>query len=62
MGLSDSNIKGYLIATFVGAVGGGLLALFTSKTLPKIMSQVMSNMMKNMMPQMGEGSCNPEEM
>ena len=47
MNLSDSNIKGYLIATFAGAVGGGLLALYTTKAFPKMMSQVMSNMIKN---------------
>ena len=62
MNLSDSNIRGYLITTVAGAVGGGLLVLFTTKAFPKMMSQVISNVMKNMMSQMGEGSCNPEEM
>lgn len=62
MNFSDSHIKGYLIATFAGAVGGGLLTLVTTKALPKIMSQVMSSMMKNMMSRISEGSCQPEEM
>ena len=66
MKMLDSHMKGYLIAACVGAAGGALLALFTTKAFPKMMSQVMSNMMKNMMKNMisqrGGGSCTPEDM
>ena len=62
MGSSESPVKGYLYAAIIGAVGAGLLALFTTKAIPKMTSQMMSNMMKNMMSRMKEGSGNPEEM
>ena len=62
MDSSKSPVKGYLYTAIVGAVGGGLLALFTTRAIPKMTSQMMSNMMKNMMSRMKEGSGNPEEM
>ena len=52
MGSSESPVKGYLYAAIIGAVGAGLLALFTTKAIPKMTSQMMSNMMKNMMSRM----------
>jgi hypothetical protein len=58
MDSSKSPVKGYLYTAIVGAVGGGLLALFTTRAIPKMTSQMMSNMMSRMK----EGSGNPEEM
>jgi CheY-specific phosphatase CheX len=58
----NPNARGYLLATFVGAIGGGLIVGLAIGVIPKIMSRMMSGMMKNMIAQMGEGSCEPDEM
>jgi cytidine deaminase len=57
-----SSRKGYIIATILGAVGGGLIVALATRAIPKIMSQMMAGMMQNMMVQMKEEGCNPAEM
>ena len=57
-----SSYKGYIIATVLGAVGGGLIVLLATRAIPKIMSQMMAGMMQNMMARMKEEGCNPAEM
>ena len=57
-----SSYKGYIIATILGAVGGGLIVVLATKAVPRIMSQMMADMMQNMMAQMQEEGCNPAEM
>ena len=57
-----SSYRGYIIATILGAVGGGLIVALVTKAVPKIMSQMMASMMQNMMAQMKEEGCNPAEM
>ena len=57
-----SSYKGYIIATILGAVGGGLIVVLATKAIPKIMSQMMAGMMQNMMARMKEEGCNPAEM
>jgi CheY-specific phosphatase CheX len=59
---SISNYRGYIIATILGAVGGGLIVALLTRAIPKIMSQMMAGMMQNMMAQMNEEGCNPAEM
>lgn len=54
--------RGYLLAGFLGAIGGSLITVLATKAIPKIMSQMMSGMMKSMMDQMGEGCADPAEM
>ena len=56
------DLRGYGVATLLGAVGGGLLVALATKAIPKIMSQMMSGMMKTMMAQMKTRGCNPAEM
>lgn len=51
-------MRGYLLATLIGAIGGGVLTIAVTKAIPKIMLRTM----QNMMVQMQNGSCNPEEM
>lgn len=52
-----SNAKGYVLAAFLGAVGGGLLVAIMTKAVPRIMS----GMMQNMMGQMRKNGFNPGE-
>ena len=55
---NDSNIKKYMLAFGLGAVGGGILIAWATKSMPKMMSR----MMQNMMAQMQEEGCSPKEM
>ena len=61
MDREDSQLKGYLLAAGLGAVGGGLLVALVAKAIPRMMSEMMSGMMENMMSQMGNGECDPVE-
>ena len=58
----NNQASKYLLAAFVGAVGGGFVVAAATRAIPKMMSQMMSGMMRNMMSQMGEGGCDPAEM
>ncbi len=53
--------KGYALALFLGAIGGGLFVAVVTKAIPKMMSQMMSGMMQNMMSHMGESGIDPSE-
>jgi len=53
MNLTNSSLKGYVVATCIGVVGGGLMAMLITRALPKIMM--------NMMSYAGDGLCSPEE-
>jgi len=52
---SDTNKSGYILATVLGAVSGGLIVALATNAIPKMMSQ----MMRNMMSQMRESGCDP---
>ena len=52
------NLKKYVIATAIGAVGGGLLVAMATRAMPKMMS----GMMQKMMSHMGGEGCSPAEM
>ena len=58
--MSDNggNLRKYLIAGAIGAVGGGLLVAMATRAIPKIMS----GMMQKMMAMMGGKGCSPAEM
>ena len=58
----SSHRREYLLAAALGALGGGLIVLWATQAIPKMMSQMMAGMMKNMMSQMREGGCAPPEM
>lgn len=54
--------KKYILASSLGAVGGGLFVALATRAIPRMMSQMMSAMMRNMLAQMGEAGCDPVEM
>jgi hypothetical protein len=57
---ANSRYSGYVLAAALGALGGGLIVLWATKAIPKMMSQMMAGMMQNMMTQMkesGGGDC-----
>jgi hypothetical protein len=62
MDSAGSRTKGYVLATLLGAIGGGLVVLLATRAIPKMMSQMMSGQMRKMMAQMKEGGCEPSEM
>jgi len=54
-------LNGYLLASALGAIGGGIVVAIATKAIPKIMSAMMEQMMPRMMKQMKEnGGCSPE--
>ncbi len=59
---TDSRTRGYVLAAFLGAVGGGLFVALATRAIPKMMTQLMTGMMQSMMAQMKECGCNPSEM
>jgi len=58
MSEGDFNLRKYMLAVSIGAVGGGILAALATRAIPKMMS----GMMQNMMSHMGGGGCSPAEM
>lgn len=58
----NTGRRGYVLAFFLGALGGGLAVTFATQAIPKMMSRMMSGMMRNMMIEMKEAGCDPAEM
>lgn len=58
---TDANLKKYMLAASLGAVGGGIFVAIATRAIPRMMSRMMSAMMGNMMSQMGGEGCNPAE-
>ncbi len=54
----NSRYKTYLLAAILGAIGGGLVVVFVTRAIPKMMA----GMMRTMMSQMGEDGCTPGDM
>jgi len=52
------NVRKYMVAMAVGAVGGGILIALASRAMPKMMA----GMMRNVMTMMGGEGCSPAEM
>ena len=48
----SSHRNEYLLAAALGALGGGLIVLWATKAIPKMLSQMMAGMMQNMVSQM----------
>jgi len=59
---TESHRRNYILATLLGALGGGMVVALASRAIPKMMSEMMSGMMRNMMSQMAESGCDPAEM
>jgi len=58
MSATGSNTRKYLYTFALGAIGGGLLAAWATRAVPRMMSGVM----QNMMAKMREEGCDPAEM
>jgi CheY-specific phosphatase CheX len=48
-----------LIASLLGAIGGGVLTVLITRAIPKMMSRMMVGMMKNWMASMKDENGNP---
>lgn len=57
MDKGKSHSKSYILAAFLGAIGGGAFVALTTKAIPNIMAR----MMRKMMAQMGRDGCNPAQ-
>jgi hypothetical protein len=53
---------GYIVCALLGAASGGLIVLFVTDALPKMMKRMMAGMFENMRTQMAECGCNPQDM
>ncbi len=45
---SNSSKRGYILAAFAGALGGGIAVALATKAIPRIASQMMNEMMSKM--------------
>lgn len=57
-----SKKTGYIVAALLGVAGGGLVVLFMTNAIPRMMKRMMAGMMENMRAQMGAPGCKPEDM
>ncbi len=51
---SNSSKRGYILAAFAGALGGGIAVALVTKAVPRLVSQIMNEMMSKMPPLMME--------
>jgi hypothetical protein len=54
MQYSNSSKRGYILAAFAGALGGGIAMVVVTKAIPRLVSQIMNEMMSKMPPLMME--------
>ncbi len=63
---SNSSKRGYILAAFAGALGGGIAVALVTKAIPRIASQLMNEMMSKMprlmMEKMKSEGFDPAEM
>ncbi len=45
---SNSSKRGYILAAFAGALGGGIAVALVTKAVPRLVSQIMNRMMSKM--------------
>ena len=49
----DIRNRGYILAAAaLGAIGGGVVVIFATRAIPRMVSRLMSQMMQNMMSHM----------
>jgi hypothetical protein len=51
---SNPSKRGYILAAFAGALGGGIAVALMTKAIPRLVSQIMNEMMSKMPPLMME--------
>jgi hypothetical protein len=61
MYIDRSDRIGYLITALIGAATGGLVVVWVTNAIPRMMKRMMAGMMDNMRTQMSAGGCKPEE-
>lgn len=59
--VKTNSYRSYILATLVGAVGGGLIFALATKAIPKMMAKMMTEMPKKMMARMSAEGVNPED-
>ena len=45
---SNPSRRGYILAAFAGALGGGIAVAIVTKAIPRLVSQIMAEMMSKM--------------
>ncbi len=45
---SHPSKRGYILAAFAGALGGGIAVVLVTKAIPRLVSQIMNEMMSKM--------------
>ena len=62
----NSSKRGYILAAFAGALGGGIAMMLVTKAVPRLVSQMMNEMMSKMprlmMEKMQSEGFDPAEM
>ena len=62
----NSSKRGYILAAFAGALGGGIAMMLVTKAVPRLVSQMMNEMMSKlpslMMEHMKSEGFDPAEM
>ncbi len=48
MQYSNPSKRGYILAAFAGALGGGIAVALVTKAIPRLLSQIMNEMMSKM--------------
>jgi len=61
MDSNRSDRTGYVITALLGAAAGGLVVVWVTNAIPKMMKRMMAGMMTNMRTQMSAGGCKPDE-
>jgi hypothetical protein len=51
---SNPSKRGYILAAFAGALGGGIAVALATKAIPRLVSQIVNEMMSKMPPLMME--------
>ena len=63
---SNPSKRGYILAAFAGALGGGIAVALATKAIPRLVSQIMAGMVSKMprlmMEKMKSEGFNPAEM
>ncbi len=63
---SNPSKRGYILAAFAGALGGGIAIALATKAIPRLVSQIMNEMMSKMprlmMEKMKSEGFDPAEM
>jgi len=58
----DRSVRtGYLVTALLGAAAGGLVVVWVTHAIPRMMKRMMAGMMENMRAQMSAEGCKPDD-